>query len=194
MKREYQEFTGKTVEEAVRDGLRELGLKEEEADIRVLEEGKKKLFGYVKARVEIAPKGGDEEAEASAEAEEAKEPGEKKTEVHCDANGRTDGERAVEFLEGLFDILKITACTELLREEEKIEINVTAANTNAVAQCWTPFRRSRGPWPIRAATNTKELWSIAKIIARTANSRCKILPTSWRKRRFVSKRSSNWSP
>jgi len=70
MKREYQEFTGKTVEEAVRDGLRELGLKEEEADIRVLEEGKKKLFGYVKARVEIAPKGGDEEAEASAEAEE----------------------------------------------------------------------------------------------------------------------------
>lgn len=126
MKREYQEFTGKTVEEAVRDGLRELGLKEEEADIRVLEEGKKKLFGYVKARVEIAPKGGDEEAE------EAKEPEERQTEVHCDANGRTDGERAVEFLEGLFDILKITASTELRREEEKIEINVTAANTNAV--------------------------------------------------------------
>lgn len=132
MKREYQEFTGKTVEEAVRDGLRELGLKEEEADIRVLEEGKKKLFGYVKARVEIAPKGGDEEAEASAEAEEEKKAEEKKTEVHCDANGRTDGERAVEFLEGLFDILKITASTELRREEEKIEINVTAANTNAV--------------------------------------------------------------
>ena len=79
MKREYQEFTGKTVEEAVRDGLRELGLKEEEADIRVLEEGKKKLFGYVKARVEIAPKGGDEEAEASAEAEEEKEPEERQT-------------------------------------------------------------------------------------------------------------------
>ena len=132
MKREYQEFTGKTVEEAVRDGLRELGLKEEEADIRVLEEGKKKLFGYVKARVEIAPKGGDEEAEASAGAEEEKEPEERQTEVHCDANGRTDGERAVEFLEGLFDILKITASTELRREEEKIEINVTAANTNAV--------------------------------------------------------------
>jgi len=132
MKREYQEFTGKTVEEAVRDGLRELGLKEEEADIRVLEEGKKKLFGYVKARVEIAPKGGDEEAEASAEAEEEKEPEERQTAVHCDAKGRTDGERAVEFLEGLFDILKITASTELRREEEKIEINVTAANTNAV--------------------------------------------------------------
>lgn len=82
--------------------------------------------------MEIAPKGGDEEAEASAEAEEEKEPEERQTAVHCDAKGRTDGERAVEFLEGLFDILKITASTELRREEEKIEINVTAANTNAV--------------------------------------------------------------
>ena len=41
----YTEFTGKTVEEAVENGLRELGLSREEAEIRVLEEGKKKLFG-----------------------------------------------------------------------------------------------------------------------------------------------------
>ena len=52
----YTEFTGKTVEEAVEKGLRELGLTQENADIRVLEEGKKKLFGAVKARVEIAAK------------------------------------------------------------------------------------------------------------------------------------------
>ena len=52
----YVEFTGKTVEEAVEKGLAELGLTEETADIRVLEEGKKKLFGSVKARVEIAAK------------------------------------------------------------------------------------------------------------------------------------------
>ena len=53
---EYKEFTGKTAEEAIEAGLNELGLSREEADIRILEEGKKKLFGYVKARVEIAPK------------------------------------------------------------------------------------------------------------------------------------------
>lgn len=35
-------------------------------------------------------------------------------------------------MEGLFDILKITAVTELKKEAEKIEINVTAANTTAV--------------------------------------------------------------
>ena len=56
----YVEFTGKTVEEAVEKGLKELGLTAEEADIRVLEEGKKKLFGAVKARVEIASKKADE--------------------------------------------------------------------------------------------------------------------------------------
>ena len=50
---EYKEFTGKTAEEAIETGLNELGLSREEADIRILEEGKKKLFGYVKARVEI---------------------------------------------------------------------------------------------------------------------------------------------
>ena len=40
----YTEFTGKTSEEAIEEGLKELGLKREEADIRILEEGKKKLF------------------------------------------------------------------------------------------------------------------------------------------------------
>ena len=46
----YTEFTGKTVEEAVEKGLQELGLTAEQADVRVLEEGKKKLFGWSKAR------------------------------------------------------------------------------------------------------------------------------------------------
>ena len=49
----YIEFTGKTVEEAIEKGLAELNIAREDADIRVLEEGKKKLFGFVKARVEI---------------------------------------------------------------------------------------------------------------------------------------------
>ena len=102
----YTEFTGKTVEEAIEKGLQELGLTQETADIRVLEEGKKKLFSAVKARVEIA----------------AKEP----------ASDKTDGERTVEFLEGLFKLLQITACTELVAEGEKVEINVTAANSTTV--------------------------------------------------------------
>ena len=110
----YTEFTGKTVDEAVEKGLKELGLTKETADIRVLEEGKKKLFGSVKARVEIAPL---EKEEPIAQAQE---------------NGMTDGERTVVFLEGLFKLLNITACTELVSEVDKVQINVTAANTTAV--------------------------------------------------------------
>lgn len=138
---EYKEFTGKTAEEAIEAGLNELGLSREEADIRILEEGKKKLFGYVKARVEIAPKTAErasDEEKASGQTE-SKTPDKNAAEtnlevsnIHRDSLGRTDGERAVEFLEGLLELLKITACTELKREGEKIEIEVTAANTKAI--------------------------------------------------------------
>lgn len=109
----YTEFTGKTVEEAVEKGLKELGIERENADIRILEEGKKKLFGSVKARVEIAAKVAEVAPVAA-------------------VSGATDGERTVEFLEGLFKLLKITACTELVSEGEKVEINVTAANTTSI--------------------------------------------------------------
>lgn len=102
----YTEFTGKTVEEAIETGLNELGITKDQADIRILEEGKKKLFGAVKARVEIAVK------------EEEKK--------------LTDGERTVVFLEGLFKLLDIDAKTELVGEGDKVEINVTASNTNSV--------------------------------------------------------------
>ena len=116
----YTEFTGKTVEEAVEKGLKELGIARENADIRVLEEGKKKLFGSIKARVEIAAK----ETETKTE--------EKTVAPVVNAEGATDGERTVVFLEGLFKLLNITACTELVSEGEKVEINVTAANTTTI--------------------------------------------------------------
>ena len=112
----YTEFTGKTVNEAIENGLKELGITAEQADVRVLEEGKKKLFGSIKARVEIAVK------------ETAEEP---LVKACCPANA-TDGERTVVFLEGLFELLNVTACTELVSEGEKVEINVTAANTTSI--------------------------------------------------------------
>lgn len=113
---EYKEFTGKTVEEAVELGLATLNLTKENADIRVLEEGKKKLFGSVKARVAIAEK-----------CEEKQTQNEEKEDTQ-----KTDGERTVEFLEGLFKLLDITAKTELVNEGEKVEINVTAEKSTTV--------------------------------------------------------------
>ena len=49
-------YTGKTVQEAVDAALQELGITAEQADITVLEEGKKKLFGSIKAKVKVTKK------------------------------------------------------------------------------------------------------------------------------------------
>ena len=130
----YTEFTGKTVDEAIEKGLKELGITAEQADIRVLEEGKKKLFKSIAARVEIAvlENKTSTEVEASAESDSVCESKKECCCVSKAAEGATDGERTVVFLEGLFELLNIKACTELISEGEKVEINVTAANTTSV--------------------------------------------------------------
>ncbi len=94
-------FTGKTTEEAIEEGLKTLGITAEEAEIIVLEEGKKKLFGAVKARVKVTKK-------------------------------LSDGARAIEFIDGLMEILGINAVSELVSDGDKIEINVTSTDSNKV--------------------------------------------------------------
>ena len=112
---QYREFTGKTVEDAIQKGLAELNVEREAVEIRVLEEGKKKLFGSIPAKVEI----GVPEVAAEVVDEET-------------TAGATDGERAVAFLGGLFEILNIEAVSQLVSEDKKIEINVVAANSQSV--------------------------------------------------------------
>ena len=58
---EQNVFTAKTVDEAIEEGLKTLGLTLGEADIVILEEGKKKIFGSVKARVQIKKRVSDAE-------------------------------------------------------------------------------------------------------------------------------------
>lgn len=100
---ENQIFTGKTVEDAINAGLKTLGLTREEVEITVLEEGKRKLFGSIPAKVQLAEK------------------------VKL-----TDGERAVEFLKGLFEYLPVDAVPVLVGEGEKVEINLDAEKTQAL--------------------------------------------------------------
>lgn len=94
-------FYAKTAEEAVEAGLAALGITREEAEITVLEEGKKRLFGSVKAKVKVVKRA-------------------------------TDGKRAAAFIDGLFEILKINAFTELVRDDERIEINVQTSRSQSV--------------------------------------------------------------
>ena len=95
-------FTGKTVEEAVKIGLETLGVKESDVEVEVLDEGKKRLIGSKPAQVRLT------------------------------VIERTDGERAVEFLEGLFPLIGADATTQLKSEDEKIVIELTAASAKSI--------------------------------------------------------------
>ena len=121
----YFEFTGKTVEEAIENGLKELNVTREDVTVEVLEEGKKKLFSSVKARVRLGVNTEEEVVETVVE-----EQAETVTTATCDE--MTDGQRAVAFLDGLFEVLNYTATAELVKENEKIEINVKAKNTTEI--------------------------------------------------------------
>ena len=96
-------FSGKTVEEAIETGLKELGVTRDEVQIETVEEGKKKLFKSVPAQVVITVK-----------------------------DNRTDGERAVCFLKGLFEKLGYEVEPLLRGEEEKIEIELGAESTKGL--------------------------------------------------------------
>ena len=95
-------FTGKTVEEAVKVGLETLGVKESDVEVEVLDEGKKRLIGSKPAQVKLT------------------------------VIERTDGERAVEFLEGLFPLIGEEVHAELKGEDEKIVIELTATSVKNI--------------------------------------------------------------
>ena len=94
-------FTAKTVDAAIEEGLAALGITLDEAEIVVLEEGKKKLFGSVKAQVQVKKKS-------------------------------SDAKRAADFIDGLMEILKISAVSEITDENENIKIDIKTTNSSRV--------------------------------------------------------------
>ncbi|MBQ9709787.1 MAG: protein jag [Clostridia bacterium] len=100
---EIKEFTAKTIAEAIKVGLEEMGLTEDQADVEVLEEPTRGILGIgaKKAKVRISKK-------------------------------RTDGERANDFVNGLFEIINMPATTELQEDENGIVINVITTTSSSV--------------------------------------------------------------
>lgn len=97
------EFTGKTIENAIENAVKELGVKKEDLKVTVIEEGNKGVLGIgaKKARINVETK-------------------------------QDDGKRAADFLDGLFNILKINAATELKEEDETIYINLISATSSSL--------------------------------------------------------------
>lgn len=94
-------YTGKTVEEATAIGLEALGITEDEAEITVLEEGKKKILHGAKAKVMVVKK-------------------------------QSGGQKAVDFIDGLTEILGVNCVSEVVSEGEKLEINLTSTESSRV--------------------------------------------------------------
>ncbi len=94
------EFTGKSSQEAVELGLKELGVSEEMVEIKIINEAEKGIFGKVKklATVELTLKG-------------------------------SEGQKTVVFLEGLFEKLGVNAKASLVLEGDQIVIDIIAEDS-----------------------------------------------------------------
>lgn len=94
------EFYGKTLEEAIEIGLKELGVTEEEVIITRVAEGVKGVFGI----------------------------GGKKAKVLIELKAE-DKKRTVDFLDGIFDFLNVPVSIEAVEEENKLNINLLTTSS-----------------------------------------------------------------
>ncbi|MBQ3115921.1 MAG: protein jag [Clostridia bacterium] len=97
------EFTGKTVEEAKALGLEKLGITEEKAEITVIEEPVKGLFGRLKGKAVVSVK-----------------------------RKETDGERAVNFVQGVLEYMEIDALASLKSEGDNTVIVLDSQDSSSV--------------------------------------------------------------
>ena len=104
------QFTGKTVEEAVETGLTELGITVDQAKITVTTEPTKGLFGRLKGKAVV-------------EIEVIKE--EKPQEEN-------DEQRAVEFVQGILDIMEIKAVAKLTESGKNTVITLESTDSSSV--------------------------------------------------------------
>ena len=109
------EFTGKTVEEAKEKGLNELGISEAEAEITVISEAVKGLFGKVKKEAVVDVKKKEVKAVKAEKSTPKTKPATKK------AEGTSGTDAAAKFIEKLLGIMEITATVEV-KDENKITL------------------------------------------------------------------------
>ncbi len=97
------QFTGKTVEETIENGLKELSLTKENAEITVIEEPVKGLFGRLKGKavVEITKK-------------------------------KTEKAKSIEFIQTILDFMNLKAVAELKEDGDETVIELITTDTSSV--------------------------------------------------------------
>lgn len=143
-------FTGKTVDDAVNEGLKELGLKAEDVEILVIEQGSKGFFGLgaKDARVQLIVKDKKQESVSETDSAPAKEkkkqPAKQKQAVKEEKTeqktfttpiekGSADAENAKAFLLGLIKMLGVEGTAQLTEENaEKVVFNIETEDSSSV--------------------------------------------------------------
>lgn len=128
------EFTGKSVQEAIDTGLSVLGITQEEAEITVIKEAVKGLFGKIKenAVVNVSEKKNEkvnaqtEAKEIKKEKQEQKEKKEKKAKKESTINS----DEVIGFTKKLLELLDISAETEYTFDGENPVVNLIGDNSS----------------------------------------------------------------
>lgn len=114
------QFTAKTVDEAKAVGLAQMGLTEDQAEIKVIEEPKKGLFGRLKGQavVEITEKKVEVKEEIKTEEKQEKDCKKKMEKSSKNEVANSDDEkRALEFVKGIIEIMDLSAKAELSNKD-----------------------------------------------------------------------------
>jgi spoIIIJ-associated protein len=125
------EKRGRTVEEAVRMALSELGVEREAVDVEVLEEGSKGIFGLLAREARVLVKTHDAmatapKATAKVAAETAMTPDAvESAALAAGDGGQAAGERAVKLLADISRAMGLTVNCEVKTDDEAIRIDVS---------------------------------------------------------------------
>ena len=147
------EKTAKTVDEAIKLALEELGMERHQVDVLVMEEGSKGIFGLLSqdARVWVTPKTGDsaavkedkKEEKADKKSDKKAEKAEKKAEKEEKKAGKKEsdsvpvnvdaGEKASVFLKNMFGAMEMNVAVDTeMCENNILKVNLSGDNMGAI--------------------------------------------------------------
>ena len=118
------EFKGSTPEDAIEIGLKELNITRDQAEIKIISDGGR----LKKAVVEISKK--QMESEILKKPQKDKVP-KKLLETEI-SETRTEGERALDFIDGIAKKMNVDCSLDLKEDDEKVEIFIKGEHTGAL--------------------------------------------------------------
>ena len=123
------QFTAKTVEEAIKNGLTELGLTEEQVTIEVLEQPTKGLFGLLKGKAVVEINEKKEEKQVKEDKKETIDKSSKKSENKA---GAKESQETLEFVQKIIDMMELNAVAELTSDKNSTVITLTSNDSSSV--------------------------------------------------------------